>query len=84
MLYMTQRIRLAQFTKAFVLITMYNQMCSIFIESKPALYSICVMCIVGFDCFPLMFETRGGGGSSIVQLPGDVPPKRVCFFVPLV
>ena len=26
--------------------------------------------------------TRGGGGSSIVKVPGDVPPARVCFFNP--
>ena len=25
---------------------------------------------------------RGGGGSSIVKVPGDVPPARVCFFKP--
>ena len=24
----------------------------------------------------------GGGGSSIVKVPGDVPPARVCFFKP--
>ena len=23
-----------------------------------------------------------GGGSSIVKVPGDVPPARVCFFKP--
>ena len=23
-----------------------------------------------------------GGGSSIVKIPGDVPPARVCFFKP--
>ena len=26
--------------------------------------------------------TGGGGGSSIVKIPGDVPPARVCFFKP--
>ena len=26
----------------------------------------------------------GGGGSSIVKVPGDVPPTRVYFFGPLV
>ena len=26
--------------------------------------------------------TGGGGGSSIVKVPGDVPPARVCFFKP--
>ena len=25
---------------------------------------------------------HGGGGSSIVKVPGDVPPARVCFFKP--
>ena len=29
---------------------------------------------------PLKFEARGG--SSIVKVPGDVPPARVCFFKP--
>ena len=24
--------------------------------------------------------TEGGGGSSIVKVPGDVPPTRVYFF----
>ena len=27
-------------------------------------------------------STGGGGGSSIVKVPGDVPPARVCFFKP--
>ena len=27
-----------------------------------------------------MAEARGGGGSSIVKVPGDVPPTRVYFF----
>ena len=27
-------------------------------------------------------SSRGGGGSSIVKVPGDVPPARVCFFKP--
>ena len=27
-------------------------------------------------------ESRGGGGSSIVKVPGDVTPARVCFFKP--
>ena len=27
-------------------------------------------------------EKHGGGGSSIVMVPGDVPPARVCFFKP--
>ena len=40
---------------------------------------------------PLMFAVihmfrrelaTGGGGSSIVKVPGDVPPARVCFFKP--
>ena len=26
------------------------------------------------------FDHGGGGGSSIVKVPGDVPPARVCFF----
>ena len=26
--------------------------------------------------------STGGGGSSIVKVPGDVPPARVCFFKP--
>ena len=26
--------------------------------------------------------TQHGGGSSIVKVPGDVPPARVCFFKP--
>ena len=26
------------------------------------------------------FHTRGGGGSSIVKVPEDVPPARVYFF----
>ena len=26
------------------------------------------------------WQARGGGGSSIVKVPGDVPPKRVYFF----
>ena len=26
--------------------------------------------------------SSGGGGSSIVKVPGDVPPARVCFFKP--
>ena len=30
----------------------------------------------------LCFHPRGGGGSSIVKVPGDVPPARVCFFKP--
>ena len=31
------------------------------------------------------FGSRGGGGgSSIVKVPGDVPPTRVNFFGPLV
>ena len=32
-----------------------------------------------------MFEAvqaTGGGGSSIVKVPGDVPPERVYFFKP--
>ena len=29
-----------------------------------------------------MLYSRGGGGSSIVKVPGDVPPARVCFFKP--
>ena len=29
-----------------------------------------------------MVPARGGGGSSIVKVPGDVPPARVCFFKP--
>ena len=29
-------------------------------------------------------RSRGGGGSSIVKVPGDVPPTRVYFFGPLV
>ena len=28
-----------------------------------------------------MLKSRGGG-SSIVKVPGDVPPARVCFFKP--
>ena len=27
-------------------------------------------------------KNHGGGGSSIVKVPGDVPPARVCFFKP--
>ena len=27
-------------------------------------------------------NSRGGGGSAIVKVPGDVPPARVCFFKP--
>ena len=27
-----------------------------------------------------VFVPRGGGGSSIVKVPGDVPPARVYFF----
>ena len=27
-------------------------------------------------------KSHGGGGSSIVKVPGDVPPARVCFFKP--
>ena len=27
-----------------------------------------------------MGTRHGGGGSSIVKVPGDVPPARVCFF----
>ena len=30
----------------------------------------------------LVSSARGGGGSSIVKVPGDVPPARVCFFKP--
>ena len=40
-------------------------------------------------CYPSIFNhcfdgacTGGGGGSSIVKVPGDVPPARVCFFKP--
>ena len=29
-----------------------------------------------------MFASRGGGGSSILKVPGDVPPARVCFSKP--
>ena len=31
-------------------------------------------------CYHVMHT--GGGGSSIVKVPGDVPPARVCFFKP--
>ena len=30
----------------------------------------------------LLAQPRGGGGSSIVKVPGDVPSARVCFFKP--
>ena len=30
----------------------------------------------------LLVIITGGGGSSIVKVPGDVPPARVCFFKP--
>ena len=30
----------------------------------------------------LNLKHGGGGGSSIVKVPGDVPPARVCFFKP--
>ena len=33
------------------------------------------------ELFHLMYH-EGGGGSSIVKVPGDVPPARVCFFKP--
>ena len=33
-----------------------------------------------FDCISRF--SHGGGGSSIVKVPGDVPPARVCFFKP--
>ena len=29
-----------------------------------------------------VFGPQGGGGSSIVKVPGDVPPARVCFIKP--
>ena len=29
---------------------------------------------------PLLWGKHGGGGSSIVKVPGDVPPARVYFF----
>ena len=32
----------------------------------------------------VVMRTNGGGGSSIVKVPGDVPPTRVYFFGPLV
>ena len=32
--------------------------------------------------FLLVPSTGGGGGSSIVKVPGDVPPARVFFFKP--
>ena len=28
------------------------------------------------------WSVHGGGGSSIVKIPEDVPPARVCFFKP--
>ena len=34
-----------------------------------------------FDLLLRWMDT-GGGGSSIVKVPGDVPPARVCFFKP--
>ena len=30
--------------------------------------------------FKSLMKPRGGGGSSIVKVPGDVPPARVYFF----
>ena len=30
----------------------------------------------------MLGKYTGGGGSSIVKVPGDVPPARVCFFKP--
>ena len=30
----------------------------------------------------LAWRHGGGGGSSIVKVPGDVPPTRECFFKP--
>ena len=30
----------------------------------------------------MVLHAGGGGGSSIVKVPGDVPPARVCFFIP--
>ena len=33
------------------------------------------LCLLGL----LLDSTGGGGGSSIVKVPGDVPPVRVCF-----
>ena len=31
---------------------------------------------------PVTNTPGGGGGSSTVKVPGDVPPARVCFFKP--
>ena len=28
------------------------------------------------------WKCHGGGGSSIIKVPGDVPPARVCFLKP--
>ena len=33
-------------------------------------------------CHNIGDSTGGGGGSSIVKVPGHVPPTRVCFFKP--
>ena len=41
------------------------------------------MCAMNFKCgnlLPVGFHRHGEGGSSIVRVPGDVPPVRIYFF----
>ena len=52
-----------------------------------ALYAL-ISANLGLDLLTPMIKNQnavaytGGGGSSIVKVPGDVPPARVCFFKP--
>ena len=39
---------------------------------------------VSYEKVAYCVDHGGGGGSSIVKVPGDVPPTRVYFFGPLV
>ena len=37
-----------------------------------------------YECLVCSSHGGGGGGASMVKVPGDVPPKRVYLFGPLV
>ena len=52
------------------------------VKRKTPLITVAGVALKGHaDLIAIMVPLEhGGGGSSIVKVPGDVPPARVCFF----